>query len=63
MQVSKIKEAISLARQFARRAEEVLAQADADQTTRFLLADGRHAKVLKKLSTKVMMALTEMRRP
>lgn len=59
MQVEKIKEAIDAADTFIRRAKEVLVQA---QDARFLLCDGKHAKILKKQSTKVIQAMTEMRR-
>ena len=60
MQVSKIKEAIDAAETFLGRAKEVLAQS---QNASFLLCDGKHAKILKKQSTKVIQAMTEMRRP
>jgi len=60
MQVLKVKAAVESARIFAKRAEEIIAQAE---NAKFLLCDGKHAKILKKLSTKVMMAMTEMRRP
>lgn len=55
-----MKAAVESARTFAKRAEEIIAQAE---NAKFLLCDGKHAKILKKLSTKVMMAMTEMRRP
>jgi hypothetical protein len=61
MQVAKIKEAILAARTFIQRAEEVLEQSGS--STNFLLTDGRHAKILKKQSTKVISAMQEMRRP
>jgi hypothetical protein len=61
MQVAKIREAIETAKTFVQRAEEVLAQSGS--STNFLLTDGRHAKILKKQSTKVITAMQEMRRP
>jgi isoaspartyl peptidase/L-asparaginase-like protein (Ntn-hydrolase superfamily) len=60
MQVEKIREAVSVAREFLRRAEEVLQQSD---TAKFLLCDGKQAKSLKKISNRAIQALTEMRRP
>lgn len=59
MQVEKIQSAIEAAETFIRRANEVLVQA---REAKFLLCDGKHAKILKKQSTKVIQAMQEMRR-
>lgn len=61
MQIEKIKQAVEAARFFTKRAEEVLAQAGS--TTSFLLCNGKHAKILKQTSNKVIQAMQEMRRP
>lgn len=61
MQVAKVKEAIAVAQAFVQRAEEILQQAGS--TTNFLLTDGKHAKIMKKQSMKVINAMQEMRRP
>jgi hypothetical protein len=60
MRVDKICEALDLAKLFTKRAEEVLSQS---QNAKFLLCDGKHAKLLKKSSTHLIRALTEMRKP
>ncbi len=61
MQVAKVREAIAVAQTFVQRAEEVLQQAGS--MTNFFLADGKHAKIMKKQSMKVINAMQEMRRP
>ena len=60
MQVQKIKDAVDASRLFIKRAEEVL---ELSRNAKFLLYDGKHAGMLKKASTKVVQAMTEMRRP
>lgn len=60
MQVQKIRDAVEVAREFIKRSEEVLLQSD---TAKFLLCDGKQAKSLKKVSNRVIQAMTEMRRP
>jgi hypothetical protein len=60
MQVEKVREAMELAKLFIKRAEEVIVQS---QKAKFILCDGKHAKILKKSSTHLIRALTEMRRP
>ncbi len=61
MQIDKIREAIEVTKTFIHRAEEVLEQAGS--TTTFILTDGKHAKILKKQSMRVINAMQEMRRP
>jgi hypothetical protein len=60
MQVDKVREAAEIAKLFIKRAEEVIGQS---HKAKFLLCDGKHAKLLKKTSTHLIRALTEMRRP
>ena len=60
MQVEKIQEALERTKNFVRAAEEVLEQI---HHTKFLLCDGKHAKILKRASHHAIQALTELRRP
>ena len=61
MQVAKIKEAIEVSKLFTKRAEEILTQSGT--STQFLLCNGKHAKILKQTSNKVIQVMQEMRRP
>jgi len=61
MQVQKIREAIEASKLFTKRAEEILVQSGS--TTNFLLCNGKHAKILKQTSNKVVQAMQELRRP
>ena len=61
MQVDKVREALEAAKNFVRNAEEVLSQTESN--TKFMLCDGKHAKILKRASNRAIQALTEMRRP
>ena len=60
MQVDKIRDAVDAAENFTAKSKEVLGQAS---HASYLLCNGKHAKILKQASTRLMQALTEMRRP
>ena len=60
MQVEKVRNAVEISKKFIKLAEEVLVQS---QNAKFLLCDGKYAKLLKPISNKVIQAMMEMRRP
>jgi hypothetical protein len=62
MQVEKIREAIVAAENFAEKAKMVLEQTGNSHEAKFILHDGKHAKILKKASNWLKSSLEEMRR-
>ena len=62
MQIDKIREAREAAENFIKRTDEVLEQASKSHEPKFILANGKHAKILKQASNRAILALQEMRR-
>lgn len=64
MQLDKIREARAAAKHFYERSGEVIEQATRGKPdAKFIMADGNHAKILKKASNWLKGALEDMRRP